>query len=491
MPGTSDLIDIPRHIPGARVVRRGRRRTIRLPRVLGPLALFSTAYGDVGSSIYYALGVTAFFALGFTPLVFLGAGIVFLFTALTYAEGTTMFPESGGASSFARHAFNPFAGFFAGWAQILNYIITISISAFSVPAYLSVFLPILKTAPYQALAGAGLVFVLVIVNIIGVRETTMMNVLLAAFDLTTQVTIVVLGVFLVFNWHTLLHYNLRLEALPTVSEVVRGLSIAMIAYTGIETVSNMAEETRNPHRSAPRAILSVFAVVIILYTTIPLVALSAMPVSTITPEGPMTALGSDYKTDPMIGIVSAFPAGILRDVVLVWIGLLAATILSIASNAGLIGISRLTYSLGHHQQLPPRLAKIHPRFHTPYIAIAIFGAVAILAILPGRIEQLAALYAFSAMMSFTIAHLSILKLRLSRPDLPRPFRIKLSVPWRGVRLPLTAIVGGLCTAGAWTVIMATDISHELMGIVWVALGLIVYAVYRWRLRVAPVGPQPS
>jgi APA family basic amino acid/polyamine antiporter len=482
MPGNTGLMDMVRHMPGARVIRRGRRRTIRLPRVLGTLALFSTAYGDVGSSIYYALGVTAFFALGLTPLVFLAAGIVFLFTALTYAEGTTMFPESGGASSFARRAFNPFAGFFAGWAQILNYIITISISAFSVPAYLAVFSPVLKEAPYQAFAGAALVFVLIIVNVIGVKETAFMNILLAIFDLATQVTIVLLGVFLVLNWDVLLHFNLRLGALPTFSEIVRGLSIAMIAYTGIETVSNMAEETRNPHRSAPRAILSVFAVVIVLYTTIPLVALSAMPVDRVTPEGPMTALGSVYKSDPLIGIVRAFPDGLLKQAVLVWIGLLAATILTIAANAGLIGISRLTYSLGHHKQLPPGLAKIHHRTHTPFVAILVFGTVAILAILPGKIEALAALYAFSAMMSFTIAHLSILKLRLSHPDLPRPFRIRFTVPWRGVRLPITAILGGLCTATAWTVIMASDISHEHLGLVWVAFGLVLYGIYRSRLR---------
>src|SRR5689334_25036623 len=97
------------------------RRPAKLPRTLGASALFATAYGNVGSSIYYALGVTAAFALGLTPLVFVIAGLFFAATAATYAEGTVSFPEAGGSSSFARHAFNEVVSFGAAWAQMLNY----------------------------------------------------------------------------------------------------------------------------------------------------------------------------------------------------------------------------------------------------------------------------------------------------------------------------------------------------------------------------------
>ena len=234
-----------------------------------------------------------------------------------------------------------------------------------------------------------------------------------------------------------------------------------------------------------------FAVVIVLYSTIPAVALSAMPVES-TPAGAMTPLGEEYKTDPLVGIVHAFPDGLLKKVWLAWIGLLAGTILTIASNAGIIGISRLTFSLSHHDLLPKRLAKLHPRFKTPYLATVIFGAVAILAILPGKIDQLAALYAFSAMMSFTIAHVSILKLRLSQPERERPFRIKLNLPWRGSRLPITTIIGGMCTATAWTVIVCTDFANEVLGIAWVAIGIAVYVVYtRGRRKVIMAGARPG
>ena len=134
-----------------RAVRMPRRRRQQqgLERVLGTPALFATAYGNVGSSIYYALGVTAAIALGLTPLVFVISGLIFACTAATYAEGTVRFPEAGGSSSFARHAFNELVSFGAAWAQMLNYIITVAISAFFVPHYLSIFWEPLKTNPWD------------------------------------------------------------------------------------------------------------------------------------------------------------------------------------------------------------------------------------------------------------------------------------------------------------------------------------------------------
>src|SRR6266481_2071440 len=129
-----------------------------LRRVLGTSALFSTAYGNVGSSIYYALGLVASFALGLTPVVFLITGVIFYLTAATYSEGTAMYPEAGGSSSFARHAFNEFWSFFAAWGQMLNYVITIAISAFFVPHYIGgLFWPALQHGPGDVLFGTAAV----------------------------------------------------------------------------------------------------------------------------------------------------------------------------------------------------------------------------------------------------------------------------------------------------------------------------------------------
>src|SRR6478609_695336 len=183
--------------------RRGRRRQQTLERVLGTPALFATAYGNVGSSIYYALGLVAGIALGLTPLVFIISGLIFAATAATYAEGTVRYPEAGGSSSFARHAFNELVSFGAAWAQMLNYIITIAISAFFVPHYLSIFWSPLRSNPWDVIVGIVVVVVLVGINIVGVKEAAALNVLLAVVDFATQLLLVALGFVLVFSPHVL------------------------------------------------------------------------------------------------------------------------------------------------------------------------------------------------------------------------------------------------------------------------------------------------
>src|ERR671935_1356648 len=260
-----------------RASRRRRRQQAGLERVLGTPALFATAYGNVGSSIYYALGVTAVFALGLTPLVFVIAGIFFGATALTYAEGTVRYPEAGGSASFARHAFNELASFGAAWAQMLNYIITIAISAFFVPHYLSIFWGPLRTTPWDIIVGAAVIVLLVLLNIVGIKEAASLNIFLAVVDFATQVLLVLLGFALIFSPH-ILTANVHFGVAPTWGKFLLAIPVGMIAYTGIETVSNLAEEARDPQRSIPGSIKLVAVAVFAIYFTLPLIALSALPV---------------------------------------------------------------------------------------------------------------------------------------------------------------------------------------------------------------------
>src|SRR3982751_2978263 len=192
-----------------------RPRYAALERVLGTGALFSTAYGNVGSSIYYALGLVAVYALGMTPVVFVISGLIFAATAATYAEATAMYPEAGGSSSFARHAFNEFWSFFAAWGQMLNYIITVSISAFFVPHYLAVFWEPLRHSPGDIFGGIVIVALLAVVNVVGVKEAAGLNIFLAVTDFATQVLLVVVGCVLVFSPDTLVN-NVDFGRFPTV-----------------------------------------------------------------------------------------------------------------------------------------------------------------------------------------------------------------------------------------------------------------------------------
>src|SRR3954469_25708261 len=248
-----------------------------LERVLGTGALFSTAYGNVGSSIYYALGLVTVFALGLTPLVFVISGLIFAATAATYAEATAMYPEAGGSSSFARHAFNEFWSFFAAWGQMLNYIITVSISAFFVPHYLGVFWAPLRHSPGDIIGGIVIIAILGAVNVVGVKEAAGLNIFLALADFATQVVLVVVGAVLVLSPDTLLS-NVDFGRYPTVGDFLIAIPVGMVAYTGIETVSNLAEEARDYGRTIPRAIGGVVVAVAVIYAFLPAVALSAMPV---------------------------------------------------------------------------------------------------------------------------------------------------------------------------------------------------------------------
>src|SRR6478735_6242474 len=323
------------------------RRLEGLQRVLGVNALFATAYGNVGSSIYYALGLVASFALGLTPVVFIIAGFIFYLTAATYAEATAMYPEAGGSSSFARHAFNEGWSFFAAWAQMLNYTITIAISAYFVPHYLGgLFWDALRHPPGDVFFGIGVIALLCALNIVGVQESAGVNILLAVTDFLTQLLLVLIGFILIFSPQTLID-NVHLGVAPTWKNFFLAIPVAMIAYTGIETISNIAE---------------------------------------------------------------------------VYVGILAATILIIATNAGIIGVSRLVYSMGLHRQVPDRLRQLHPKFGTPWLGILVFGAIACVTLIPGKAVFLGNMYAFGAMLSFTIAHIAVIRLRKTQPGHDRPYK---------------------------------------------------------------------
>ena len=450
-----------------------------LERVLGTGALFSTAYGNVGSSIYYALGLVAGFALGMTPVVFVIAGLIFAATAATYAEATTMYPEAGGSASFARRAFNEFWSFFAGWAQMLTYIITIAISAFFVPHYLGVFWDPLGESPADIFAGIAIVVLLGLVNIVGVKESAGVNIGFAVTDFLTQVGLVLVGVFLVLD-PSLLVEQVDFGTTPTVSDFLIAIPVAMVAYTGIETVSNMAEEARDYGKTIPRGIGLVVAAVAVIYTFLPAIALSAMPVVDGETILGKTKEQGGYADDPILGVVENMDLGALQGAAEIYVGILAATILFIATNAGLIGVSRLSYSMGQHRQLPELLRALHPKFRTPYVAIIIFGAVACLAIVPGQADFLGVIYAFGAMLSFTIAHASLITLRVTQPEAERPWRSPGTIRVAGRKIPVLAVFGGLGTGIALLVATLLDLRVLASGVLWLALGIAIYVVYRRR-----------
>jgi basic amino acid/polyamine antiporter, APA family len=480
-------------------VARRRRQAQQLERVLGTNALFSTAYGNVGSSIYYALGVVAVYALGLTPIVFIIAGFIFACTAATYTEGTVRYPEAGGSSSFARHAFNETVSFEAAWAQMLNYIATIAVSAFFVPHYLSVFWAPLRENPWDIVGGITVIVALVILNIVGVQESAKVNIVLAVTDFATQLLLVLLGFVLVFSPHILVN-NIHFGVAPTWSNFFLAIPIAMLAYTGIETVSNLSEEARDPLRTVPRAVLFVAIAVFAIYFTLPWIALSAMPVVHTAHDGYKTLLGlkpsqsfqgqQGYQNDPVLGVVNNLGIGSasITHALRVYLGILASTILFIGANAGVIGASRITYAMSGYRQLPIVFRKIHRRFKTPWLALVVFaGAIPIALTLTGQTAFLGAIYSFGATFSFTVAHASIVRLRMKDRDRAEVgYEARPNLRMRGVNWPLFAIVGGIGTGLSWLVIVIQSPSIRYAGIGWLVIGFAFYFVYRRRILHQPL-----
>ncbi len=459
--------------PGDKIFRPRRIKRFRLRRVLGVPAVFSAGYGNVGSSIYYALGIVALVALGATPLALGIAGILFIFTALTYAEGTAMLPEAGGSASFARHGFNDLAGFTAGWALMLSYIVTISISAFTIPPYLGYFWEPFKSSPaIGTIVSMGIVLFLMVINVIGIKETSFINISATLLDITTQVSLVVIGFILLFNPLVLIHRIV--DNWPAPENLIIGIALASIAYTGIETMSQMAEETRQPEKRVPRALFMMIVAVLVIFAGISLVSLSAM-----SPQ----MLASEWSRDPVAGIAASLPTELIRNVLKPLIAILAGTILLIATNAGLIGISRLAFSLGSHKLVPPALSKLHPRFKTPYISIILFSIVAILILTPSFFEadvfkNMGALYAVGSLLAFMFAHASLLSLRMRRPEMPRPFKIGWNIRFKGRELPVSAIVGLVALMIIWLIILITQPYSRWVGLAWMVCGLLIYYLYQ-------------
>jgi APA family basic amino acid/polyamine antiporter len=468
--------------PGDRIFRPRRIKAFRLRRVLGIPALFSAGYGDVGSSIYYALGIVAIVALGATPIALALAGIIYIFNALTYAEGGAMIPEAGGSASFARHGLNDMAGFIAGWGLMLSYIVTMAISAYTIPPYLAYFWPIMSEPVVNTAVSMGIILFLMFINVIGVRESSGMNIFFIAVDILTQLTLVTLGVLLILrpNPAILFEHMFGQGNWPTTENLIFGIAIAALCFTGVETVSQLAEETRRPAQRIPRAYVLMIVAVLVLFAGISIVALSAM-----TPQ----VLGdpvNGWARDPVAGIAANLPSPMLQSIFAPLVAILAATILLTATNAGLLGISRLTFNLSTHGQLPATLGRIHHRFRTPYVAIILFCLVAIFMLSPGFFNpgfftDLGALYVFGSLLCFALAHASILGLRIKKPELSRPFKLGLNIALKGRELPLTAILGLLATSAIWMVVVATQPFSRWVGIIWMAVGIAVYLSYRrWK-----------
>ncbi|HEY1359702.1 MAG TPA: APC family permease [Thermoleophilaceae bacterium] len=455
-------------------LRRGSEEAgARIARGLGEPALFAVALSAVGSSIYFGLGVVAGQALGLTPLVFVFAGLFFVLTMLTYVEGNSLHPERGGASTFARYAFDELWSFIAGWAILLDYLIVLAFGAFAVPHYLAAFWGRAGDPGIELVFSAATIGVVVAFNVRGITAERIRDVL----ELS-MLNIVLFAAILVFGFVTLFHPHLILDSIhlgtsPTWDDLIFAAAIATVAATGIEAASGLAGELKVSRGGLRRVVILGAGGVLILFGGMSVLALNAVPV-----QDGATALGDHYAEAPVLGVVSAFDPDWVKDLFRYAVGAMGAIILIQASNGQMLGISRLSYSLARNRQVPSLVGRLHERRGTPYIAIGIAAVLAFALTIPADVDFLAGMFAFGAMLTFTLAHLAIIVLRFTEADRPRAFRVPLSIRVRGGSIPLPAVLGALISGAAWISVIVLHDGARIAGPVWMLAGITLYVVYR-------------
>jgi basic amino acid/polyamine antiporter, APA family len=456
----------------------GRRGDPLLERGLGVPYLFAAAYSAVGFSIYFALGVVADRGLGLTPLIFLAAGLLFGLTTLSYVEGGAMFRERGGSSTFARHAFNELVAFVAGWAILIDYLIVIALAAISVPHYLEPIWGGFSSPGWEIGVAAAVIAAACVLNILNVtgREKGRSLAVLALADLGLQLAVIVVGALVVLHPDRLTE-QLHLFTDPSFKDIVYAAVVAMLAYAGIEAASDLAPDIDVDRRDLKRIATLGAVAVPLVYAGMAAIALMAVPVVA-GPHGPETALGNQFVEEPVLGVVSAFHPGWVADTMRWMVALIAAPVLFWAANTSMLGVSRHIYTLAINRQIPSWLGKLERRKATPYVAIVISGVIALGLVIPTNVKLLAGIYAFGATLAITIAHLSIIRLRVKDPGRRRPFKIPIGIPWRGAELPLPAIVAAVLSGLAFVSVLLYHETARLVGGGWMIFGLVFYVVYR-------------
>ena len=456
------------------MAERGPTRTeANLRRGLGSPALFAIVYTSVASALYFTLGVVAEHALGLTPVVFLLAGVFFVVTTMTYVEGSSLHQERAGSTVFARYAFNELWSFVAGWAILLDFLILIAVTAFMTTDYTAVLWDGVASGVPETVLTLGVIAYVAVRNVLGFSPTRAKRILiLVVVDLAVQMIIIVVGFIVVFD-PSLLVDQVDLGSTPSWTEVLFALTLATVAFTSLESASGLAGEVAVSRRGLKRLVTSVAATVIVLYVGMALVALSALPVN-----GGETALGTTYLERPLIGVVEQYEPMWLSDTLRYVVGLLAAVTLVAAAQSAMLGLSRLAYSLATNRQIPSAVGRLHPTRATPFVVIAIAAVLAAALALSKDLEFLVGIYAFGALLAFTIAHVSIIRLRITEPDRPRPYRMPFNVRAGGVDWPLPAVLGAVASVVAFAALLATHGGARYVGIGWMAFGLALYVIYR-------------
>jgi APA family basic amino acid/polyamine antiporter len=442
-------------------------------RGLGPPALAARGLTAVGASILFILGVVSEHALGLTPVAFLASSLFFVITAMSYIEGNSVHPEGGGASTLSRYAFDELISFIAGWAIILDYLIVMAIGAFSVSHYLAAFWGQAGHPPTEIAIAAVVMAWVFVSNVRGLSVRRARAVLRVGLTfLAVCVGIVVLGLFQGFHVSDVTD-TIDIGSTPEVGDLLFAMVLAGVAATGIEAASGLAPDVRVGRRGLRNLVLFASLAVFVILVGVSSIATVAVP-----PVGAHTALGGPYVAAPLLGVVSAYHPAWLQETLRYVVGGLGTVVLIQAVNSTMVGFQRIAYSLATNRQIPSALGRLHPKFGTPYIAVALASVLAFGLACSSDMDFLAGIFAFGAMLAFAIAHLSVIALRFRESGAERVYRVPFNVRVRGVSVPLPAVLGAVAALAGWLSVLVLHGGARYVGGAWLVFGLVMYVAYR-------------
>lgn len=456
---------------------------IKLRRQVTVWGSFCWGYADVGADVYVALGLVIAAAQGATPLAFAIAGVVYVFVGLAYTEMAAAYPIAGGGQYFTLRGMGDFWGMVAGSALMLDYTVDIALFAMASAGYINFFIPAAREFAINfgplhnfnlvwLLESMCLIVFLIVLNIKGIRESSLFNEVLGALDMMMETSIIVLG--FAFAWHPELFLHQWHTQFPSARGLLYAVSIAVISFVGLESISQAAQETIRPAAVLPRTSLALIIIVLLFAMAFPVVTLGITPWQEI----------ASREGDPVAHLASQLPyVGFLAGPVA---AILAATIVLISANTGVMGCSRLAYSMSELRLIGDWLSHVSPRFRTPVRGIVVFSMVAAAEALFGfftgqkALETIANMYAFGAMLAYFLSSMALISLRAKEPHTPRPYKVPLNFRWRDREIPVLGLFAVLGTGGMLGIVIWTHAIARIMGPLWVAAWVAYYIFHRRR-----------
>src|ERR671923_1022056 len=444
----------------------------RLRRNIGILGNFAFGYADVAEGIYFTLGLVIIYAGAAATFAYLFATVAYVLTATCYAELATVYHQAGGAFVYARRAFGQNIAFLAAWALLLDYVVTTAISALAAIGYLGYFIHQLNSPLVIGSATAASILLLMCLNIFGIAESAKFSYFLVLFNIAGMAAILVTGYFFSFNPNlNTVHFGTS----PTYPNFLYAITIAMSSYLGIEVISQSAGETRRPAKNIPRAVFLISAATVIAALSVSALAVGVRNVQ-------------DFVgiNDPVAFLALALPNGPILAALASFMGV---SVLFVASNAGIVGASRITYAMSQDGAIPKAFGRLHRKYSTPFIAIIIFSSISVAIAFSGQLDLAAQLYNFGALLAYVVVGLSLISLRNSDRALYRPFKTPGSITirpfWRQKHAQIgesyvIPIIGVLCVIADLTVWLLVVFLHPLgrtFGSIWMGLGLLLLFAY--------------